>query len=161
METKLITPLELFRLPVRYEIPEFQRRYIWDKDRQWEPLWEDITDIAENILESATYKEKHFLGAVVLQPKPSTGEIARGIVIDGQQRLTTLQLLMDAVQEVITSNKHVKESQRLRRLIENEEEDIGDDPNCRFKIWPTVFDRDAFRHAMHDELDAINPTVIR
>ena len=156
METKLICPRELFRLPVRYEIPEFQRRYIWEKERQWEPLWEDITDIAENILENSSYKDKHFLGAVVQQPKPSTGEIARGIVIDGQQRLTTLQLMMDAVQEVITYNEHEKESQRLRRLIENEDEDIGDDPNCRFKVWPTVFDRDAFRHAMDDELETTN-----
>ena len=156
METKLICPRKLFQLPVRFEIPEFQRRYIWEKERQWEPLWEDVTDIAENILESSSYEEKHFLGAVVLQPEPSTGEIARSIVIDGQQRLTTLQLMMDAVQEVITYNKHEKESQRLRRLIENEDEDIGDDPNCRFKVWPTVFDRDAFRHAMDDELETTN-----
>ena len=154
MDTKLLSPSQLFIQPVRYEIPEFQRRYIWNKDQQWEPLWEDVTDIAENILDKPSFNKKHFLGAVVLQQTTSAGDIQRGSVIDGQQRLTTLQLMMDAVQEVIEKHKHEGESERLRELITNKEHYIEEDPNCKFKVWPTVFDREAYCHSMDDELDS-------
>lgn len=158
MQTKLITPQELFMLPVQFEVPEFQRRYVWNKEQQWEPLWEDVTDIAESVLQNSASEEKHFLGAVVLQPKAQTGNMGRGIVIDGQQRLITLQLMMDAVQEVITRNNFKDESERLRMLIENADAFIGDSPDWKFKVWPTVFDQTAFRCAMHDELNSLNHT---
>lgn len=156
METNILTPQDIFIQPVRYDIPDFQRRYIWKKEHQWEPLWEDVTDIALRILENGSYNEKHFLGAVVLQPKPGeTGDIKSGIVIDGQQRLTTLQLMMDAVQEVLEANECNAEAKKLRNLIENDEVFIGSDQNYKFKIWPTVFDRDAFQDAMINERDSL------
>ena len=100
MQTNLLHPQELFAKPIRYEVPDFQRRYVWKQDEQWEPLWGDVADLAQSLMEGAS--EAHFLGAVVLQPAQfGTGETERRIVVDGQQRLTTLQLLIDAAQEVL------------------------------------------------------------
>lgn len=156
MDTSILTPQDIFTLPVRYEIPDFQRRYIWTKENQWEPMWEDITDIAEDILENYSFSKKHFLGAVVLQPKARTGNIKSGIVIDGQQRLTTLQLMIAAVQEILARNDCDTEAKQLRTLVENRDYFVGSEPNYKFKIWPTTFDRDAFCDAMDEERSSSN-----
>ena len=107
MQTNIRNPQALFVMPIRYTIPAFQRQYVWTQDDQWEPLWDDVRNIAENYLEKLAASgnnalmaqqetKPHFLGAIVLQQVPiAVGEIARWEVIDGQQRLTTLQLLLD------------------------------------------------------------------
>ena len=67
-----------------YIIPRFQRDYSWD-EKNLEELWQDI----EQMLDSRT---QHFMGYLVFQS--SDGKVFR--VIDGQQRLTTISLLIAA-----------------------------------------------------------------
>ena len=112
MKTNILTPQALFQLPQKYVIPEFQRRYVWTHSDQWDPLWDDVENLAENYLEALVRvggvrivaqqsTKPHFLGAVVIQNTPvPAGQIAQSEIIDGQQRMTTVQLLLDAVQEV-------------------------------------------------------------
>ena len=153
MQTNLLHPHELFAKPIRYEVPDFQRRYVWKQDEQWEPLWDDVADLAQSLMEGGA--EAHFLGAVVLQPAQfGTGETERRIVVDGQQRLTTLQLLIDAVQEVLATRGHSGPAMRLSALVENPEAYQDGDKDNAFKVWPTAVDRAAFRHAMHNDLSA-------
>lgn len=149
---------ELFQKDVRYIIPTFQRPYVWNQEKQWEPLWDDVRNLAEEYAERlaeedgnhAIAEEKvgtHFLGAIVLQQVPTpTAEIDRRDVIDGQQRMTTLQILLDAAQEVLEEDGYIKEAKRLRRLVTNDEDFAEGD--SRFKLWPTLGDQDAFRAAM-------------
>ena len=69
------------------------------KTRQWAPLWEDIATVADHVLtEGASAKSpSHFMGAIVIQQQENPpGSPQRFLVIDGQQRLTTLQLLLAA-----------------------------------------------------------------
>lgn len=147
-------PQRLFGHPVHYEIPAFQRRYVWKQEDQWEPLWEDVEALARSIMDEGT-AEPHFMGAVVLQQTDfATATIERRVVVDGQQRLTTLQLLMDAIQEVLEDGDHSTPSRRLSRLVVNEEEYRDGNPDRAFKVWPTTVDRDAYRHAMSNELTA-------
>ena len=153
MQTNLLNPHELFGKPIRYEVPDFQRRYVWKQDEQWEPLWDDVADLAQSLMEGSS--EAHFLGAVVLQPAQfGTGETERRIVVDGQQRLTTLQLLIDAVQEVLAARGHSDPAMRLSALVENQEAFQDGNKDNAFKVWPTAVDRTAFRHAMHNDLSA-------
>lgn len=148
---------ELFQKDVRYIIPTFQRPYVWNQEKQWEPLWDDVRNIAEEYAEQlaeenshAAAEEKagtHFMGAIVLQQEPTpTAEIDRRNVIDGQQRMTTLQILLDAAQEVLEEEGFNKEAKRLRKLVVNDEDFA--DGDARFKLWPTSGDQDAFRAAM-------------
>jgi len=51
METNIHTPKELFQTNIRYTIPAFQRRYVWNREDQWEHLWEDVQNTAEEYLE--------------------------------------------------------------------------------------------------------------
>lgn len=162
MRADTLTLKALFQKDVRYVIPTFQRPYVWTQEGQWESLWDDLRNVAEWYLEelqaadgnNALAEErarKHFMGAVVLQQQPTpTADIETRTVIDGQQRLTTMQLLLDAAQEVM-EELDLPEAGRLQRLVLNAFAD-GDDV---FKLWPTGLDRDAFRAAMTNS--AITP----
>ena len=170
MHTDILTPKDLFQKEVRYTIPPFQRPYVWSQDDQWEPLWEDVRNVAENYLEELERSgnngveaeqntSPHFLGAVVLKQVPTAAkDIDQREVIDGQQRVTTLQLLLDAIQQICeeSDQPYLKRvARRLAKLVTNDEELIGDDRLHIFKLWPTRGDREAFRHAMDNGL-AVN-----
>ena len=102
METNVRTPMDVFNLPQHLVVPLFQRPYVWDETEQWLPLWEDVRRMAELRLADPYSSATHFLGAVVLQAQDNpTGNLPARNVIDGQQRLTTLQLLMDATGAVL------------------------------------------------------------
>lgn len=83
MRAQVSSPSALFDARVCYEIPTFQRPYVWDRDDQWEPLWRDIRRTAEAVLASpddtpADELASHFLGAVVLkQLRSSATEVNR------------------------------------------------------------------------------------
>ena len=161
MDTNLKRPQRLFVQPVRYEIPAFQRRYVWTQEDQWEPLWGDVEELAQSIQEEGR-TEPHFMGAVVLQQMQfATATIERRIVVDGQQRLTTIQLLIDAIQEVLEARGHSGPAKRLSALVANGEEYRDGNPDHAFKVWPTVVDRIAFRHAMSNELSATDYATSR
>ena len=164
MEVNVLTMEKLFGKPIRYQIPTFQRPYVWSKEDQWEPLWDDVQNTAEDYLENGNHTtdssrrvpisqaRAHFLGAVVVQQQLfMTGEIETRLVIDGQQRLTTSQLLLDAVQEVLEQRDYNRIARRLSLLVLNNEAYIDNEDDA-FKVWPTLNDRDAFRHAMHNGL---------
>ncbi len=155
MDVSVLTMDKLFGANIRFLIPTFQRPYVWNKDEQWEPLWDDVRNTAENYMEHEGPDEElrsHFLGAVVVQQqRKKVGDIDRPLVIDGQQRLTTVQLLLDAVQEVMEKRCHTAISRRMSMLVLNNEAFVNDEDDY-FKVWPTRSDRDAFRHAMHNGL---------
>lgn len=156
MKADTLTLKTLFQKDVRYVIPTFQRPYVWNQDDQWEPLWNDVRNTAERYLEqlalvdgnNALAEEQtgtHFMGAVVLQQQPTAAaEIETRSVIDGQQRLTTAQILMDAAQEVFEELDARVEARRMSRLVLNAHGE-GDEA---FKLWPTSLDQDPFRAAM-------------
>lgn len=165
MDTGILSPKTLFQKDIQYTVPEFQRRYVWTMADQWEPLWEDVRNTAEDYLEKLAFFDgdgvkaeqetvRHFLGAVVVQQvNTATKDVERREVIDGQQRLTTLQLLLDAIQYVCEEHGTKRVATRLSKLVANDEILVGDGDDI-FKLWPTTYDREAFRHAMHNGLAA-------
>ena len=155
IKTEVLPPEEIFQKEVVYKVPEYQRGYVWQQEEQWEPLWEDVQSLAEKWLDvilkgdrvSTSDAPSHFLGAVVFQQEDNMpGQIKSYSVIDGQQRLTTLQILLDATQEKAASGS-LPRSEDLQALVLNK--GSKDD---RFKILPALSDRDAFIHAMDDDL---------
>ncbi len=75
----------------RYVVPPFQRDYSWE-DEQWAELWEDI----EQMRQSQT---QHFMGYLVLQ----TEDGKSFQIIDGQQRITTVSIVILAVLKTLQS----------------------------------------------------------
>ncbi|MHB0789649.1 GmrSD restriction endonuclease domain-containing protein [Bradyrhizobium sp. 5.13L] len=149
METQVRTPQMVFMQPQRLIVPLFQRPYVWNEETQWEPLWEDVRRVAERVIAEPNGKHQpHFLGAVVLQQMPNqSGLMQQRTIIDGQQRLTTLQLLLDALSAQLTEVNALACAARIEPLVTNAE------PFCskaedRFKVWPTNRDRPAFNEVM-------------
>lgn len=68
-----------------YEVPKYQRDYSWDKE-QWSDLWYDLMQMIEE-------KDSHYMGYLVLQ----TSDDINFKIIDGQQRITTIFILILAV----------------------------------------------------------------
>src|SRR5579863_8965732 len=98
METQVRTPQMVFMQPQRLIVPLFQRPYIWNREQQWEPLWGDLVRVAKRLLDGSIVQQPHFLGAVVVQQvQNKIGSLKERVIIDGQQRLTILQLLLDAL----------------------------------------------------------------
>lgn len=146
------TPQVIFGTHVRYVVPLFQRPYVWNLEDQWQPLWADVANLAERVLEASSTSgplvPPHFLGAIVLEAQAhATGFISVRHVVDGQQRLTTLQLLLDAAQEVTERHGAGFDAETLRVLVLNQPQ-VTQHPDEVFKVWPTDRDQDAFRMAM-------------
>lgn len=149
MEAHARSPRVLFEGKEHYEIPAFQRPYVWNEEDQWAPLWDDVARVADSYV---TAKERdtdpkiphHFLGAVVYESKPPVaGDVARHDVIDGQQRMTTLQILIDAARRVFADRGHEDMAEALEELTRNGQTAFRGKRE-RFKLWPSQADRTAY-----------------
>jgi hypothetical protein len=153
VETQVRTPQMVFMQPQRLIVPLFQRPYVWNEDNQWEPLWNDVLHVARRLLQNpAAVHHPHFLGAVVFQQVQNpAGTLQERTIIDGQQRLTTLQLLLDALHAELLAAGAEQQARRIEPLVINAEA-FWERPEDRFKVWPTNRDRPAFNAVMAAEL---------
>lgn len=136
--------LTVFDAKQRLEVPLFQRQYVWSEEQQWLPLWEDIERKFIEALEGRTDAPKHFLGAMVLdQMQTPTGHVVVRQVIDGQQRLTTLQIFIAAYRDFCRHQSCDALAGECDKFLFNT--GMMADPEVdRFKVWPTQLDRPQF-----------------
>ena len=139
----------IFDPSLRLVVPLFQRPYVWKQEPNWLPLWESIQDVAERRLNNAP--RPHFLGAIVLdQMKTSTGDIDTRQIIDGQQRMTTFQVVLAALRDRCKVAGDDRYHKAFAKLTTNEVP-LSDEADDVFKIWPTNADRTQFRIVMTAE----------
>src|SRR5947209_5454339 len=90
-ETKIQALIDSAR---QYVIPLFQRPYSWVSP-QWATLWQDLAELCEE-----EHPRNHFIGSIVTMPSKSVPEgVTKYILIDGQQRLTTLLVLLAVIRD--------------------------------------------------------------
>jgi Protein of unknown function DUF262/Protein of unknown function (DUF1524) len=168
MQPTYLSLTTLFGVPARYTVPLFQRSYVWNKEEQWVPLWDDISNLADRVLNATPGKPVagHFLGTVVLeQAKTIVGSIGCREIIDGQQRLTTLQILLRAADHALTeaaaaadgdegAKKGADVAARQVAILTGNAAYFQDEE--KYKVWPTNDDRAAFCSVM----DAMEPDVL-
>ncbi len=94
-----------------FEIPKYQRGYAWEI--------QNIRDLFEDIIESIESKSNHYIGTIVLSKSENDDE--KFFVVDGQQRITTITLIINAlVQELAEKDSfyyerfYLKEESRYR-----------------------------------------------
>lgn len=151
METHVRTPQDVFMQPQHLVVPPFQRPYVWEKDEQWAPLWQDVRRLAELRLTQPAADARHFLGAIVVQAQePILGGLQASSIIDGQQRLTTLQLLMDAAAAILEAAGHDALAGQLDRLTHNEDIYVPG-AGTRLKVRHSNRDREPFDEVMDSE----------
>ncbi len=153
---------DLFDSKKRYVVPLFQRQYVWTKEAQWEPLWEDIQ---RKYFEKLRHGDgpPHFLGAMVIEQKKIFGnEVPAHRVVDGQQRLTTFQIFLSAFRDVcedLGEHEFAEECQThlLNRGV------MSDPDEERYKVWPTNLDRPQFKDVIDSksrvELEKRHPLI--
>ena len=148
MDTTNVQVRSLFGSDRQFVIPLFQRHYVWDREGQWEPLWEDMREKAQQRL-SEHQKEQftHFTGAIVIQQKQThTNEVEKYEIIDGQQHLTTFQIILCALRDVCKSyqlDQFEKIQAEADRHVRNQGMLLDSDDE-QYKLVPTEFDRYAF-----------------
>ncbi|MCK4827040.1 DUF262 domain-containing protein, partial [bacterium] len=163
MKSDDITVQQLFQDRRQYMVPFYQRSYVWTRADQWEPLWEDIRAKADaRVVGGRT--TPHFLGAVVLDPQPKVSLIGVDTlhIIDGQQRLATLQFILKSVLLVLKLVNSTAISEIVSGTLKNSNPDTMRNPAIEvFKVWPTFRDRHNYRSALEannrDALKTIFP----
>lgn len=155
--------LSLFEPKHRLEVPLFQRQYVWSEEHQWVPLWEDIERKFADALEARKDGPLHFLGAMVMAQKQTPfGHVVVRQVIDGQQRLTTLQIFLAAFRDFSRSKECVALAGECEKYLLNSGM-MADKDVDRFKVWPTQLDQPQFRDVVtagsYDELLKRYPVV--
>ena len=143
MNADRINLRDLFGRARRLAVPLFQRPYVWTEEQQWGPLFEDVRALAER-RESGKPLRPHFLGAIVLdQQRTPTSSLEERLVVDGQQRLTTLQLLLAALRDHCSSLEDIRLHQAFTQMTDNDDP-MSREEHDRFKVWPTTVDQRTF-----------------
>ncbi|MEU0953084.1 DUF262 domain-containing protein [Streptomyces niveus] len=123
----------------QFQVPLYQRTYSWS-EKQLAQLWNDILEQTE-LLDSGTSASTHFLGSVVLAPSPQNeATFPRWLVVDGQQRLTTLSLALVAIRDHIAEGES-EEAERIDEEYLINKRKHGDE---YFRLLPTQADRPQF-----------------
>lgn len=157
MDSRTLPLQDVLAREVRYTVPLFQRKYVWKLVDNWWPLWTDVVETTSRLMDDQARDisptRPHFLGAVVHEGlPPKTGQLPEHRLIDGQQRMTSLQLLLSAVRTIADAGGHNALAGRVGRLVQNPDDAVKEGHE-RYKVWPTNADRDAFRAAMDDAPD--------
>jgi hypothetical protein len=131
---------------VQYRVPLFQRQYNWTSNNR-QQLWSDILDLYEERRKARD--AQHFMGSVVTAPEQlGPNRPATHTLIDGQQRLTTLLLMLAAPRDHIAETD-TEASTRIDGLYLSNQ--FPQEPHDEFKVLPTQRDRDEFAALMHRE----------
>jgi hypothetical protein len=157
MKPITVNVLDLFATDVRFRVPIYQRNYSWQLEH-WTQLWEDIRDVALEILDYGDAPEvgEHFLGAMVCEPEVAFGLDAKLVsVIDGQQRLTTLSLLLSAM-FLVAQEKQLEapeitgthQANWLEKFVKNDASVVQSRQDHQYKVFPNSIDRSDFLLAM-------------
>lgn len=134
-ETKLQDIIEGTK---QYVIPLFQRTYSWTS-KEWEILWKDLVELSE--METP---RTHFIGSIVNMPTVSVTEgVAKYLLIDGQQRLTTIFILLALLRNKAKENQNERFADEINNtLLVNQYKDGVD----HYKLLPTQVDRETYQN---------------
>lgn len=119
-----------------FSIPVYQRNYTWEEEN-CEKLLQDIVSISQN-------KKTHFMGSItyilhLIDDEKSLRQLQEFVIIDGQQRITTLMLLLKAIETKIQNEGIKKEINNLLNLS-----------GQRLRLKPIKSDKEAFDLVMQN-----------
>ncbi len=121
----------------RFVIPVYQRNYDW-KTENCKQLYDDLVKVVKH------NRSSHFFGSIVSSYIPN-GRYTEYLIIDGQQRLTTVSLLLLAMYNLIKEGKaHPKTETMAQEIFEDYLVDKHQPKETRIKLKPVKNDRSAF-----------------
>ena len=137
MDAKKMSLLDFFNSSKTFIIPVYQRKYDWQQEH-CQQLFNDIVRIIE-------LGREHFLGTFVYQTQNSADGLNSYVIIDGQQRITSLILLAKILYEL--NNDDVQKEEILELFIKN----LTGRLKNKCKLRPTEYDAPIFEKLMQNE----------
>lgn len=139
MRAHEVSFLDLVQGEKQFQVPLYQRTYSWG-GKQLAQLWRDLLAQSEAMADGSP-AGTHFMGSVVITPSPTlqAAGVNRWLLVDGQQRLTTLMLALAAIRDHVGGGGG---ADRIHRQYLVNEFRQGDD---HLRLLPTQADRDAYR----------------
>ncbi|MFN6203839.1 MAG: DUF262 domain-containing protein [Acidobacteriota bacterium] len=139
-ETKLQDIIEGTK---QYVIPLFQRTYSWTT-KEWDVLWKDLVELSES-----DNPRTHFIGSIVSMPTVSVPEgVAKYLLIDGQQRLTTIFIILALLRNKAKENGNKIFADEINNTLLVNPYKTGEDYS---KLMPTQVDRPAYNAIINEE----------
>lgn len=131
----------------QYAIPVYQRNYEWSK--------EQCVKLFRDIVEAGKKQRNHFCGSIVYAPLPEKNKFHYYIIIDGQQRLTTIYILLKAL---LDCSETEKEKNGLRESLFNHDkfDAYGVDTASKMKLKPIKSDNYQLSLLMENKYDEID-----
>ena len=121
----------------RFIIPVYQRNYDW-KMEHCKQLYDDLVKIIRQ------NRKSHFFGSIV-SVQSESGTMEEFLIIDGQQRLTTISLLLLAIYHLLSSGKMVSRDHQLTdKILKKYLIDEYEPEEKRIKLKPIKNDQKAF-----------------
>ena len=141
MEAKACNLSKFLKSEMELIIPVYQRNYEWGKE-QCEQLRNDI-------IYASKKETEHFIGSIVYIKDSCTSQDDKYTIIDGQQRLTSVMLLILAIYSKCKEINHDKARELNNKYLINEYKE-GEE---KLKLKPIKQDRDAFRFLYRDVIN--------
>jgi uncharacterized protein with ParB-like and HNH nuclease domain len=134
VQTSPVRLIEYFDGRKQSVIPLYQRPYSWEK-QNWDTLWQDILACYAD----GGKLDTHFMGAIVsLAVTTIPIGVNKHLIIDGQQRLTTISLILCSIRHFLDDRAR----DRIQDFLINRHDEGLD----KFKLAPTQADRKAYEH---------------
>ena len=126
----------------QFRVPIWQRQYTW-RAPQHEQLWHDLAEQYEHLVaDDGAVAAGHFLGSFVLSPvDPNAAGLQTFLVIDGQQRLTSLMVVLCALRDIAADSEPAVVERFDKLYLFNE---FQEGPG-RYRLQPTEEDRSSFQ----------------
>lgn len=159
METRVLNVDDVLRERQRWCVPVYQRHYAWEigENGQLTRLWEDLELRATEHL-AGTKPYPHYIGAIIVAEPPNQpfGTVRQRLLVDGQQRITTFQLLLIALREVAKSLDSGRMVPVIESYLLNELSAGMTYPKVeKYKLWPSSFDRELYCSMVDHDLSEI------
>lgn len=129
----------------QFVIPVYQRNYTWTANHEVKQLLDDIDAVVRG------ERKKHFIGIIIYLEKNVSFSDRERSLIDGQQRLTTLFLILYAIKHILQEQGDIKNAEKIEKIfLINEYSETN-----KLKLKPLVADDEVYQQIVNGDFENI------
>jgi len=140
---------DVLRSPSQMLVPDYQREYAWG-ERQWNDLWEDTSALLNG-------RDTHFLGSSVVIEHSET-DPKRLELVDGQQRFTTISLILAAIR---SRYEQADNYEGQTEMVDDYLKVRDSDGDSHLKLELTKYDQDEFEKNLDGDIEDVQDSRVK